>query len=53
MYPVPRSLLLRRSFCHLVLFRLVVGGSAVMSSLEWGIGGFDFLEGEGGVGLLF
>ena len=47
MYPVPSSLLLRRSFCHLVPFSLVVGGSAVISYLEWGVGGFEFVGGGG------
>ena len=45
MYPVVPSLLLWRSFFHLVPFSLLVGGSAVMSSLEWGVGGFDFVGG--------
>ena len=52
MYPVPPSLLLRRSFCHLVPFSLVVCGSDVMSYLEWGVGRFEFVGGEGGRGVV-
>ena len=49
-YPVPPSLMLRRSLFILVPFSLVFGGSSVMSSLEWGVGGFSFLKGEVGGG---
>ena len=48
-YPFTPFLLLRRSFCHLVPFALVVCGSAVMISLEWGVGGFEFVGGGGGL----
>ena len=51
MYPVAPSLLMRRSFCHLVPFSLVFGVSAVMSSLEWGVRGFDVVGGGEGRGV--
>ena len=51
MYPITPSLLLRRSFSHLVPFSLVVGGSAVMIYLERGVGGFEFVGGGGGRGV--
>ena len=47
MYLVPPSLLLRRYCCHLVPLSLVVGGATVLSSLEWGVGGFYFVGGGG------
>ena len=50
-YPVPPSLMLRRSLFILVPFSLVFGGSAVTRYMEWGVGVFEYVVGGGGRGV--